>query len=315
MSDFPLTRITEKKYLAIPSTALTANGTIDGLITVDSTYCFKVGQRVYFKQGTTHKLAKIQRVTSETQFVVIEVDKSIVTTEKLDMSGFTVGTTVELNESKRPVIDLHEIQRQVYEEEPTVALRNHLVDWLGRSYDASNPMPVQLSDGSIDIGTVNAELEVQLSHQNNVPDAGDVADSVQVGDGSDILEINPDGSINIKITGGNGDVVNTYAEANSVAASTAVTVASYTVPIGKSAFLNRVEFGGSNIGIYEVQINAVTEAKRRTWFNGNMSDNFDFVSSTLSGIELSAGDVVRLRVTNIRPTVGDFEGRIQVVET
>jgi hypothetical protein len=49
------------------------------------------------------------------------------------------------------VIDLHEIQRQVYEEEPTVALRSHLVDWLGRSYCADNPLPVSLEDLDVTI--------------------------------------------------------------------------------------------------------------------------------------------------------------------
>jgi hypothetical protein len=43
---------------------------------------------------------------------------------------------------------------------------------------------------------VNGELEVQLSHQDNVPNLGDVADSVRVGDGTNVLKVNPDGSIN-----------------------------------------------------------------------------------------------------------------------
>lgn len=198
MSDFTLPRITEKRYLNIPKTALDADGTVDGVISVVNTYCFKAGQCVLFIQGGTHFIAKIKRVISDTEFIVIDKDKPVTTHDKLDMSTWLAGSTVELKEVKRPVIDLLEIQRQVYEEEPTIALRNHLVDWLGRSYDTSNPMPVQLSDGNIDIGTVNAELEVQLSHQDDTPDDGDIADSVQIGDGEDILEINPDGSINVE---------------------------------------------------------------------------------------------------------------------
>lgn len=181
MSDFTSPRITEKRYLVVTPTALTADGTVNGIITVANTYCLKVGQCVLFKQGATLFKAKIQKVISETQFIVIDAGESITTKNKLDMSSFLAGSTVELQESKRPVIDLLEIQRQVYEEEPTVALRTHAVDWLGRSYDASNPMPVQLSDGSIEIGTVNAELEVQLSRRDNNPDAGDVHDSVRLG--------------------------------------------------------------------------------------------------------------------------------------
>ena len=181
MSDFTLSRITEKRYLEIPPTALVADGTVDGEIVIENTYCFKVGQCVLFKQGATYLKAKIQRVLSQTSYVVINVDDPVVTKNKLDMSAFLIGATVELREFRRPIIDILEIQRQVYEEEPTVAIRTHQVDWLGRSYDTKNPMPVSLSDGAIEIGTVNAELEVQLSHLNNVPDVGDVADSVRIG--------------------------------------------------------------------------------------------------------------------------------------
>lgn len=201
MSDFTASRITEKKYLAIPPTALTANGTVNGLIEIASTYCFKVGQCLIFKQGGTSLKAKIQRVNSETQFIVIGENESIITTKKLDMSAFLIGATCELMEVRRPVIDILEIQRQVFEEEPTVALRSHMVDWLGRSYDVTNPMPVQLSDGSIDIGTVNAELEVQLNHLDNSPDAGDVHDSLRIGGASGFeADVTPDDKLKVTST-------------------------------------------------------------------------------------------------------------------
>jgi hypothetical protein len=205
MANFNLPQITEKRYFSQQPQLLTLNGDTDGLITVASTYRIKVGQLLVFKSNlTATKIVKVQRVISETQFVVIDVKESITTKNKLDMSMFLTAdtATVEMSEDRRPVIDLLEIQRQVYEEEPTVALRSHLVDWLGRSYDKSNPVPVELSDGSISIGTVNAELEVQLSHQDNVPDIGDVHDSVRIGDGTHTLEINSDGSINITDNGG-----------------------------------------------------------------------------------------------------------------
>jgi len=174
MSDFTAPRITEKRYLAIAPTALTANGTAAGVIEVASTYCFKVGQIVLFIGGGNRQLAKVKRVISETQLIVIGVDKSVVTSDKLDMSAFLIGHTISLSEDKRPVITIDEIQRAVYAEEPTVALRSHLVDWLGRSYDTSNPMPISgLSDAlagpsvqgklaSVDTTTV-VELKVGAS--------------------------------------------------------------------------------------------------------------------------------------------------------
>ena len=199
MSDFNFPHITEKRYLEISPKSFTADGTVLGLITISSTYRFKVGQSVIVKSSTQPDIkVKVQKVISETQLIVIDVSESVTTRKKLDMSMYLLAdaATIELLEDKRPVIDLHEIQRQVYEEEPTVALRSHLVDWLGRSYDKANPMQVELSDGSISIGTVNAELEVQLSHKDNDPNTGDIADSVRIGDGVNELTINPDGSIN-----------------------------------------------------------------------------------------------------------------------
>lgn len=55
----------------------------------------------------------------------------------------------------------------------------------------ANPIFVQLSDGSVNIGTVNAELEVQLSHRDDDPDSGDVHDSVRIGDGEFEVNMTP----------------------------------------------------------------------------------------------------------------------------
>lgn len=55
--------------------------------------------------------------------------------------------TVQFLEDKRPVIDINEIHRAVYAEEPTVALRTHSVDWLGNAYTKENPMPVTTGEG------------------------------------------------------------------------------------------------------------------------------------------------------------------------
>ena len=146
MSDFNFPHITEKRYLEISPKSFTADGTTLGLLTISSTYRFKVGQSVVVKSDTQPSIkVKIQRVISDTQLVVIDLSESVVTRKKIDMSMYLVvdTATIELLEDKRPVIDLHEIQRQVYEEEPTIALRTHNVDWLGRSYSPSNPVPVE----------------------------------------------------------------------------------------------------------------------------------------------------------------------------
>ena len=68
-----------------------------------------------------------------------------------------------------------------YKAEFNFPVRSALTDEDGNPYSPDNPLSVQLSDGQVNIGTVNAELEVQLSRQDNNPDAGDVHDSVRIG--------------------------------------------------------------------------------------------------------------------------------------
>lgn len=192
MASFTDPRVTEKRFLAIPPQQLTANGTTDGVLTLSNTYGWKVGQIVTVISNTVQpRRLKIKAVISETEIKVGDISSPIYKFSNVSDLLTADNAMVELVDdtinsgsqasNRRPVIDLHEIQRQVYEEEPTVALRSHLVDWLGRSYDVTNPMPVRLSDGDVNIGTVNAEIEVQLSRIDNNPDAGDVHDSVRIG--------------------------------------------------------------------------------------------------------------------------------------
>lgn len=146
MSDFNFPHITEKRYLEISPKSFTTDGTNSGVVTISSTYRFKVGMFVVIKSSTQPSFrVKIQRVISDTQFIVIAEKDAITTKNRLDISMYTVvdTATVEILEEKRPVIDINEIHRQVYEEEPTVALRSHSVDWLGRSYSPTNPLPVE----------------------------------------------------------------------------------------------------------------------------------------------------------------------------
>lgn len=215
MSDFTTPRVSEKKFYAIPDAVLTADATADGLVTIASTFQYKVGMVVSLSSSTqTPRRLKIKRVVSETQMHLGDEKTKI--TDFVDLSSFLVAdtATVRLTEQQRPVIDVNEINRQVYEEEPTVALRSHLVDWLGRSYDTTNPVPVKLSDGAISIGSVNAELEVSLNHKDGDPDSGDVADSVRIGDGTNELRVNPDGSISV------GDTLDAGGEDRIVSLST-----------------------------------------------------------------------------------------------
>lgn len=185
MADFRDPRMSERKFYRIEPLALTSNGTIDGIVKVSNTYAIKVGQKVTIRSNTQQpRVLKVKGVLSETDILIGAFDTPI--TKGTDLTDFLVTDSAEVvvPEQKRPAIDPVDIQGMVFDEEPTIALRSHLVDWLGRSYEMNNPMPVQLSDGSIDIGTVNAQIEIQSTHRDNYPEAGDEHDSIRIGGAS-----------------------------------------------------------------------------------------------------------------------------------
>lgn len=182
----------ERRWFAISPIALTANGTSDGVVTVSDTTGFKVKRRVKLESNTQGKTElEVKKVLSPTQMILgpISADMS----DRADLSPFLTAdsATIEAPETARPQIDNETTLRYTYDEEPTMARRSVLVDRYGQYYREDNPIPVQLSDGNIDIGTVNAELEVQLSSQDGEPDSGDVADSVRVGDQNFTANITP----------------------------------------------------------------------------------------------------------------------------
>jgi hypothetical protein len=106
--------------------------------------------------------------------------------DRTNLLAFRVSTSaaISANEQARSQIPEQEIGRFTYDEEPTSAYRSVLVDALGNKYSSENPLPVD--------ATVTANVDIELDH---------TTDSVKIGDGENILAINPDGSINTAIAG------------------------------------------------------------------------------------------------------------------
>ena len=297
--------------------ALTADGGARGEVTTASSCAFVLSQIVVLTAtGIDPITLRVRRVPSEFTVELGPIDGD--TKDRTDITAYTaiLAAAIEANEQDRPIVPEQEIERHTFQDEPTVARRSFMVDCKGEGYRKDNPFPVQLSDGSIDIGTVNAELEVQLSHQDNVPDAGDVADSTQVGDGVEILEINPDGSINVKVTGitvTTLDLKSVYGSISSLASSTLTSVHTYTVPIGKTAKFQKASFSGTNIATYTLLIKTILEDTYRTHHGAGLNGEF-MVTDGQSGIPLTAGDTIEVKVIHARPMAGDFNARIQVIE-
>lgn len=183
------------------------------------------------------------------------------------------------------------------------ARRVKIVGNSGEENGPDNPVHVQLSDGSINVGTVNAELEVQLSHLDNDPNSGDIHDSVRIGDGENLLAINPDGSLSFSQSP--SEIF--YNEITSLAANTLTTIISYTVPVGNVGTLKQISASGGNIATYTVRKNGTIIDKKRTYFSGPFNVDFNF-----NNLTLNAGDIVLVEVVHGRPMVADFNANIQL---
>lgn len=176
----------EKRWPTVSPNPLVIDGTAEGLLGVADSRPFYVKQLVVLSSSTQPAIEfQVNRIVGNL-ITVGPKGSNIHSTS--DISGYLVSDGASISvprEQPRPAISPDDVIRAIFEEEPTVALRSMLVDEYGDSLgqDSDNPIHVQLSDGSVNIGTVNAELEVQLSHEDDSPNPGDVHDSVRIGDG------------------------------------------------------------------------------------------------------------------------------------
>lgn len=131
-----------------------------------------------------------------------------------------------------------------------------------------------------------------------------------------VLAINSDGSINVSLTTAPIAATprNNFAEITSVASGVLSTILTYTVPTGKSFYLNRVEVSGTNIGEYSVQFNSIVNAKKRTYFS-NLNEMFDFtMGGNTDGFQLVGGTIITITTIHNRPSLGVFDARLQGFE-
>lgn len=142
-----------------------------------------------------------------------------------------------------------------------------------------------------------------------------------ISDGVDALLVNPDGSLNVKITANtappdpsvssytveSGTVATAYNEVSSVPSGTLTTIVSYTCT-GPTR-IKFAEVTGTNIAEYTVLVNGIVKNKKRTYY-GNLDNSFQFAK----GLGISSGDVISLQVTHNQTDLGDFSGFILVMQ-
>ena len=174
----------ERLWEEIPARAFTANGQENGLVTLESTIQFRTNQKV--KITSTNQpdmILVVKRVLSSTQMFLGPDDKNILSRTNLTLYTVAAMAMISAAEQNKTSIPEKDQMQMTLEREPVNARRVYQVDDFGNAIGTTpeNPLHAQLSTGSIDIGTVNAELEVQLSRKDNSPDAGDVHDAVRIG--------------------------------------------------------------------------------------------------------------------------------------
>lgn len=165
----------EKHYTAVPPVAFTAAGTARGKVTVTSTAGFHVKMEVTINHPSQPEITlQVKRVISSTQMILGPTGQPI--DKFTNLISYDAQTFIYAKEQLRPNIPLQEIERAVYQEEPAVALRTLSVDEFGSPYRKDNP------------------LHVYVENSTDGSSSGDV----RVVNGSDVLKINPDGSINVQ---------------------------------------------------------------------------------------------------------------------
>jgi len=230
----------EKRFHAVPPQLLTSSGTGLGTLTIADASLFRVKQKITLRGTTLPNLQLEVKAVEQDGFTISLGPVKTDIRQRTDISLYTtlLLSTIEAAEQERPVVPEEQIERLTYQEEPAVARRCLLVDNLGRPYRMDNPLPVELSNGSISIENVNANLSVQLTDKDNWPTAGDIHDAVRIGDGVDELAVNPDGSINVNASIGVSGAA--YPHALNVTMPLASTEYSVSLPQDTKRFLLRM---------------------------------------------------------------------------
>lgn len=151
--------------------------------------------------------------------------------------------------------------------------------------NAAGAAAVNIQDGgnSITVDAINLDIR-DLTH---------VTDSIRVGDGTDFISVNTDGSINVVIADGTpGTPINDYNTAVAVA-SAATSNHDYTVPGGETFYLNQIEASGTGKMKIEIQVNGTT---RFVQFNSTANTSMSIHIE--NPIVATAGQIVRIVRTN-----------------
>ena len=275
----------EKRWAAVSPQLFTSNGTANGKLTIADACIFKVKQQVNLSSNTLPNLnLEIKSILDDFTILVGPTSSNIFTYS--DISAYLVadGANIWTIEQKRSSVPVEEINRAVYEEEPTVATRVVMVDKCGEKYGPGNPLPIAF-DGTVTVGNVT------------------ITD-----DDGDELAINNDGSINVNVLtspSASPGLNTTYNAISAVTAGVETTLLTITAPANGMKFY-KIDVSGENITLFRVKINATTKFTKRTFFGGNLNESFIFEPFE-NGLELNSGDILTVTVLHSRPSLSNYE--------
>lgn len=295
----------EKRFAAVPAQVFTANGGANGSVSIADTSLFKVKQQVIITATGQPNLdsLEVKKVLSPTSMIVGPSTGSINTFTNLSAYTVAAGAQIFANEQKRPIINSDDYERAVYEEEPTVAKRVVLVDQFGNKYDEDNPLPVGATfTGSISVGEVD----------QGEPSTDDNAWPVKITDGTNPLTVNPDGSINVNVSGSSSapGLTIIHDEITSVGANAETTILTITAPLNGMR-VSKVEVSGDTVALFRVKLDGNTLLNKRSWWT-DFNPTFSF-EDFANGLWLNSGQVLTITVIHTRPFLGSFEATVMSV--
>lgn len=172
--------------------------------------------------------------------------------------------------------------------------------------NATFKVGVSVFDNALSTKIENAEISVDLTHTE---------DSVRIGDGTRLLTLNDDGSVPVSDANATNEArVDLFNEISLVATGSDQTILQYQVPVGVKAHLFRCDVSGENIAKYTLFKGTNPISIKRTYFGAPLNVEFDFKTSHKQGLELQAGDIIKINVIHNRPDPANFEASFQIVE-
>lgn len=160
---------------------------------------------------------------------------------------------------------------------------------------------LSIDDGG---GTITVDGSVTVSATDlDIRDLTHATDSVKVGDGTDFLAVNSDGSINVVVQSSTGTAIADYSQAAALASATSDNH-DYTASGGTFEPI-RVEVSGESIGTFQILANAVVKGIVRTSVE-NPNATFTFPD----GFSIADTQVLRVVRTNDSNKAHDFDSTI-----